>query len=100
MIKSELIQRLKERNPHLTILEWERTVDAIFEEITAAMARGDRVELRDFGIFSVKKRAARTARNPRTGEAVNLEARSHAYFKTGRELQKRLNGDKKEELRE
>ncbi|MBS29289.1 MAG: integration host factor subunit beta [Alphaproteobacteria bacterium] len=93
MTKSELIQRLAERNPHLLQRDAERIVAAILEEITAALARGDRVELRGFGAFSVKSRAARTGRNPRTGEAVQVDAKVVPYFKTGKELRERLNGN-------
>lgn len=90
MTKSELILRLAERNPHLLQRDAERIVATILEEITAALARGDRVELRGFGAFSVKQRAARIGRNPRTGEAVNVDAKVVPYFKTGKELRERL----------
>ena len=100
MIKSELIRRWAERDPRRTMLEVERTVNTIFDEIAAALARGGRVELRDFGAFSIKKRTARSARNPRTGESVAVEARVHPCFKTGRALYKGLNGGKEEETRE
>mgnify|MGYP005638249665 FL=1 len=93
MTKSELIQRLAERNPHLLQRDAERIVATILEEITAALARGDRVELRGFGAFSVKQRAARTGRNPRTGEAVDVDAKVVPYFKTGKELRERLHGE-------
>ncbi len=69
MIKSELIQKLAYEHPHLFHKDVERIVNVVFDEIIAAMARGDRVELRGFGAFSVKHRASRTARNPRTGQA-------------------------------
>ncbi|HTK83891.1 MAG TPA: integration host factor subunit beta [Patescibacteria group bacterium] len=94
MTKSELIQRLAERNPHLYMRDVERIVDTIFDEITAALAKGDRVELRGFGAFSVKKREARTGRNPRTGESVTVQAKSLPFFKTGKELRERLNNGK------
>ncbi len=73
MIRSELIQKIADENPHLYQRDVERIVNTVFEEIIEAMARGDRVELRGFGAFSVKKRDARTGRNPRTGEAVAVE---------------------------
>jgi integration host factor subunit beta len=99
MTKSELIQRLMERNAHLFTGERrlyqrdaERVVGTVFEEIAAALERGDRVELRGFGAFSVKKRDARVGRNPRTGETVSVEAKHVPYFKTGKELRERLNG--------
>jgi len=92
MNKSELILRLAERYPHLYRSVVERIVDTIFDEITEALARGHRVELRGFGAFSVKKRNARTGRNPRTGEIVSVEARARLFFRTGMALRKGLNG--------
>ncbi|GGO08603.1 integration host factor subunit beta [Iodidimonas muriae] len=91
MIKSELITLLSEANPHLLHRDVERIVGTVFEEITAAMCRGDRVELRGFGAFSVKTRPARTGRNPRTGEAVAVEEKHVPYFKTGKDLREQLN---------
>jgi len=93
MIRSELIQMIAEENPHLFQRDVERIVNTIFEEITEAMARGDRVELRGFGAFSVKGRDARTGRNPRTGEAVTVEEKHVPFFKTGKLLRDRLNGE-------
>jgi integration host factor subunit beta len=93
MTKSELIQRLAERNPHLFQRDVERIVATILDEITAALARGDRVELRGFGAFSVKHRGARVGRNPRTGESVTVAEKVVPYFKTGKELRERLNTD-------
>jgi integration host factor subunit beta len=78
-------------NPHLYQRDIERIVSAIFEEISGALARGDRVELRGFGAFSVKQRAARVARNPRTGEAVQVTEKRVPFFKTGKELRQSLN---------
>ena len=72
MIKSELVQRIASQNPHLYQRDVENIVNAILGEIIAAMARGDRVELRGFGAFSVKNRPARTGRNPRTGAHVSV----------------------------
>ncbi len=92
MIRSELIQKIADENPHLYQRDVERLVNTIFEEIIAAMARGDRVELRGFGAFSVKKRDARIGRNPRTGESVEVEAKHVPFFKTGKALRDRLNG--------
>jgi integration host factor subunit beta len=91
MTKSELIQRLAEQNPHLFQRDVERIVATILDEITAALARGDRVELRGFGAFSVKHRSARIGRNPRTGESVSVAEKVVPYFKTGKELRERLN---------
>lgn len=93
MTKSELILRLAERNPHLYQRDVEKIVTTIFDEITAALARGDRVELRGFGAFSVKRRDARTGRNPRTGEAVDVHEKFIPFFKTGKQLRERLNTD-------
>ncbi len=92
MIRSELIQKLADENPHLYQRDVERIVNAIFEEVIEAMAAGDRVELRGFGAFSVKKRDARIGRNPRTGESVSVEEKHVPFFKTGKLLRDRLNG--------
>jgi integration host factor subunit beta len=93
MTKSQLIARLAELNPHLYQRDVERIVNTIFDEITEALARGDRVELRGFGAFSVKKRESRTGRNPRTGQTVHVPAKFTPFFKTGKELRERLNQD-------
>ncbi len=92
MIKSELIQRIAEENPHLYQRDVERIVSTIFEEITGALERGDRVELRGFGAFSVKQRGPRMGRNPRTGEPVPVPAKKVPFFKAGKELRERMNG--------
>ncbi len=91
MTKSELIQRIAELNPHLYQRDVERIVSTIFDEIADALARGDRVELRGFGAFSVKERSARIGRNPRTGAAVQVSEKSIPFFKTGKQLRERLN---------
>jgi integration host factor subunit beta len=91
MIKSELVQRIAEHNPHLYQRDVENIVNAILDEIVAALARGDRVELRGFGAFSVKHRPARAGRNPRTGEHVPVDQKSVPFFKTGKEMRERLN---------
>ncbi|MCG8491846.1 MAG: integration host factor subunit beta [Sneathiellales bacterium] len=91
MIKSELIAILAEKNPHLYLRDVERIVTTIFNEISDAMARGDRVELRGFGAFSTKERSARVGRNPRTGAAVQVDKKYVPYFKCGKELRERLN---------
>ncbi len=91
MTKSELIQRIAELNPHLYHRDVERIVTTIFDEISEALARGDRVELRGFGAFSVKHRDARVGRNPRTGDAVNVAEKHIPFFKTGKLLRERLN---------
>ena len=91
MIKSELIQKVAAANPHLYQRDVERIVNVILEEIIAALARGDRVELRGFGAFTIKHRSARQGRNPRTGETVFVEEKFVPFFKTGKELRERLN---------
>ena len=91
MTKSELIQHLAERNPHLYQRDVERIVTTIFDEISNALSRGDRVELRGFGAFSVKRREARQGRNPRTGESVKVAEKHIPFFKTGKEMRERLN---------
>ncbi|WP_137391066.1 integration host factor subunit beta [Rhodoligotrophos defluvii] len=92
MIKSELILHIAQQNPHLYQRDVERIINTILNEIRDALARGDRVELRGFGAFSVKERQARTARNPRTGTPVDVGPKRVPYFKTGKELRDRLNG--------
>ena len=92
MIRSELIQKIAEENTHLYQRDVERIVNTIFDEITESLARGERVELRGFGAFSVKHRDARIGRNPRTGESVAVEAKAVPFFKTGKLLRDRLNG--------
>ena len=92
MIRSELIQIIADQNPHLFQRDVERIVNTVFDEITNAMANGDRVELRGFGAFSVKKRDARVGRNPRTGESVSVSEKHVPFFKTGKLLRDRLNG--------
>jgi integration host factor subunit beta len=91
MIKSELIQLIADKNPHLYQRDVENIVNAILDEITQALAEGNRVELRGFGAFSVKNRQPRTGRNPRTGEKVEVEEKWVPFFKTGKELRERLN---------
>ncbi|MFT8776458.1 MAG: integration host factor subunit beta [Gluconacetobacter liquefaciens] len=92
MTKSELIAELAAANPHLLGRDVELIVQTIFSEISAALARGDRVELRGFGAFTVKKRDARTGRNPRTGEMVAVDEKVVPFFKAGKELRERVNG--------
>ena len=93
MTKSELILRLAEANPHLYQRDIERIVSTIFDQLAAAMARGDRVELRGFGAFSAKRRAKRAGRNPRTGVAVQVPEKLVPYFKAGKGLRARINKD-------
>jgi len=91
MIKSELVQMIADRNPHLYYRDVENIVNAILDEITGALAEGNRVELRGFGAFSVKHRPARMARNPKTGTKVSVDEKWVPFFKTGKELRERLN---------
>ena len=92
MIKSELVEAIALRNPHLYQRDVENIVNAILDEITDALARGARVELRGFGAFSVKTRPARVGRNPRTGVKVEVEEKWVPFFKTGKERRERLTG--------
>jgi integration host factor subunit beta len=94
MTKSELIAELAAANPHLLARDVEVIVGTIFEEISAALSRGERVELRGFGAFTVKRRDARTGRNPRTGEAVPVDEKAVPFFKAGKELRERVNKGK------
>ncbi len=93
MTKSELIQRLADQNPNLFRRDVERIVSTIFDEISDALHRGGRVELRGFGAFSIKERAERVGRNPRTGKSVNVEKKYVPFFKAGKDLRDRLNGE-------
>jgi len=93
MTKSELIAELSAANPHLLGRDIELIVATIFNEITSALSRGERVELRGFGAFTVKRREPRTGRNPRTGEPVDVDEKLVPFFKAGKELRARLNGD-------
>ncbi len=91
MLKSELIAKIAAANPHLFHRDVERIVNVVFDEIVDALARGDRVELRGFGAFTVKQRTARVGRNPRTGATVSVAEKFVPFFKTGKELRERLN---------
>lgn len=91
MTKSDLVKRLADANPHLFLRDIERIVSTVFEEVAEALVRGDRVELRGFGAFSVRHRGSRVGRNPRTGEEVQVPDKVVPYFKTGKDLRERLN---------
>jgi integration host factor subunit beta len=93
MIKSELMKRIALQNPHLFERDIEKIVNAILEEMVEALRRGDRVELRGFGAFSVKLRGPRQGRNPRTGAVVAVSKKAVAFFKTGKEMRARLNSE-------
>jgi integration host factor subunit beta len=91
MTKSELRERIAELNPHLYQGDVERIIAAIFDEISNALSRGERVELRGFGAFAVKRREARAGRNPRTGMSVHVPEKHFPFFKTGKQMRERLN---------
>lgn len=90
MVRSEFIAALAARNPHLRPADVERLANIVFDEIAQALARGDRVELRGFGAFSVRKRDARTGRNPRTGQSVDVAEKVAPFFRPGKELRARV----------
>ena len=92
MIKSELVQRISSNHPHLYQRDVENVVNAIFDSISDALSRGDRVELRGFGTFSTRRRQPRLGRNPKTGARVDVESKAVPFFKTGKDLRDRLNG--------
>ncbi|TQM89724.1 HU family DNA-binding protein [Roseinatronobacter monicus] len=94
MVRSELLAKLADENPHLTQREIVAVVDAVFNEITDTLGRGDRVEFRGFGAFSAKLRRARLGRNPRTGAAVAVEPKQVVAFRASSLLLKRLNEEK------
>lgn len=91
MTRSELIEKIAAKNPHLLQKDVERIVAVVFDTIVEALARGDRVEFRGFGAFSVRTRSPRLAKNPRTGEQVKVEERKIPHFKTGKQLFESLN---------
>jgi integration host factor subunit beta len=91
MIKSDLVWKIAQQNPHLYQRDVQKIIDIMFGEITTAMARDDRVELRGFGTFSIRKRSPRTARNPRTGTLVSVEKKAFVHFKTAKQMHRRLN---------
>jgi len=92
MVRSELVRQMAQDNPHLTMADIERVVNTVLEEIVAHLAAGGRVELRGFGGFSLRHRAARLGRNPRTGESVAVPEKSAVLFRAGKDLRDRLNG--------
>jgi integration host factor subunit beta len=93
VIRSELVQRIAAENPHLYHRDVEKILDVILDSIVDALARGERVELRGFGAFTVKYRAPRKGRNPRTGATVPVQEKFVPFFKTGKELRERLNAE-------
>jgi integration host factor subunit beta len=91
VIKSELVERVSAQNPHLYTRDLEKVVNAILAAIVMALSRGDRVEIRGFGVFSVRHRRARAGRNPRSGAIVAVNQKSIPFFKSGKEMRQRLN---------
>lgn len=91
MTRSELIESIAKKNPNLLLSEIEKIVSVIFSSITGALARGDRVEFRGFGVFSIHKRAPRIAQNPRTGDKVQIGNRNIVHFRVGKELHEKMN---------
>lgn len=91
MTRSELIESIAKKNPNLLMSEIEKIVAVVFASITAALAKGNRVEFRGFGVFSIHKRSPRIAQNPRTGEKVKIGNRNIVHFRVGKELHEKLN---------
>jgi integration host factor subunit beta len=92
MIKSQLIEAVALENPQFSAAEVDQAVNEVFEAISRQLEKGGRVELRGFGAFSVRSRSARKGRNPRTGEAVGVDAKGVPFFRCGKELHERING--------
>jgi integration host factor subunit beta len=90
MLRSELVARLQAEYPDMRAQEVESMVEVVLDEIVRALEKGDRVELRGFGAFSVRRRAARQGRNPRTGAAVKVAAKNVPFFKPGKELRAKV----------
>ncbi len=91
MTRSELIENIAKKNPNLLLSDIERIVSVIFSSMTSALAKGDRVEFRGFGVFSIHKRAPRIAQNPRTGDKVKIGNRNIVHFRVGKELHEKMN---------
>jgi integration host factor subunit beta len=94
MIKSELVHRISDQKPQLYGRDVDKVVNTILDEIAAALARGDRVELRGFGVFAIKLRQARRGLNPRSGATVSVPEKAIPFFKTGGPMHERLNQSK------
>ncbi|MCK3658915.1 integration host factor subunit beta [Pasteurellaceae bacterium Pebbles2] len=90
MTKSELIEALIQKNPTIGVKAVENSVKEILELLSQTLERGDRIEIRGFGSFSLHCRQPRTGRNPKTGESVKLEAKCVPHFKAGKELKERV----------
>jgi integration host factor subunit beta len=91
MTKTKLIEQLWARNATLKRADIERAIDAVLDSIAGTLAKSGRVELRGFGSFAAKRRAARLSRNPRTGEVVAVQEKRFVSFRAGKELSKLLN---------
>jgi len=91
MTKSELVEQLAEKNTWLTRKDSEMIVNLVFDSISDALKRGEKVEIRGFGSFTVRERGAREARNPKSGDVVKIPAKKTPFFKTGKELRERVN---------
>lgn len=94
MTKTELIERLASKSPHLSAIDVTLTVNNLFEQMISALEKGERIEIRGFGSFSIRQMKARQARNPKTGETVQVESRASVYFKQGLEMRNRVNNTK------
>jgi integration host factor subunit beta len=90
MTKSELVDKIVEANGVLTRKESEMVVNIVFDSMGDALRNGEKVEIRGFGSFTVRERGAREARNPKSGEIVNIPAKKTPFFKTGKELRERV----------
>jgi integration host factor subunit beta len=91
MTKSELIERLIEQHPQLSVKDVELAVKTMLDHMTESLANGDRIEIRGFGSFSLHYRAPRIGRNPKTGESVSLDAKYVPHFKPGKEMRDQVN---------
>lgn len=94
MNKPELIERLVSKSPDLSATDVQMAVNTIFEQMTAALETGERIEIRGFGSFSVRQMKARQGRNPKTGETVQVEPHATIHFKPGLEMRDRVNNTK------
>ena len=95
IVKSNILKKLKEDWPNIPLKDLEKVIDIILNEIKFALKRGERVELRGFGVFSTKIQKARISRNPKTGEKINTPEKKTIHFKMAKELFKKLNNEKK-----
>ena len=94
MTKSQLVQELMNRAPHISQKDMGLIVDTVFDSMVAALEGGNRIELRGFGTFEIRVREPRLGRNPKSGSKVSLGVRKVPFFKAGKELKEKLNGQK------